>query len=94
VKKDGPAAHATHIFVVPEQDHTWIAMGEDETALLARVHDALLEGTWPRLRACRKATCRYAYYDRTKNASRAWCSMATCGNQAKAQRRRHRERPH
>lgn len=63
-------------------------------SLLARVHDALLEGTWPRLRACRKATCRYAYYDRTKNASRAWCSMATCGNQAKAQRRRHRERPH
>jgi predicted RNA-binding Zn ribbon-like protein len=49
-------------------------------------------GTWARLRACRKATCRFAYYDRTKNGSRAWCSMSTCGNQEKAQRRRQRER--
>ncbi len=61
-------------------------------ALLAIVYEALLDRTWFRLRACRKASCRFAYYDHTKNASRAWCSMATCGNQAKAQRRRQRER--
>jgi predicted RNA-binding Zn ribbon-like protein len=61
-------------------------------SLLAVVYDALVDGTWSRLRACRKASCRFAYYDRTKNASRAWCSMATCGNQAKAQRRRERGR--
>lgn len=61
-------------------------------SLLATVYESQLLGTWNRLRACRKASCRFAYYDRTKNASRAWCSMATCGNQAKAQRRRQRER--
>jgi len=61
-------------------------------SLLAVVYESQLLGTWPRLRACRKGTCRFAYYDRTKNGSRAWCSMATCGNQAKAQRRRARER--
>lgn len=61
-------------------------------SLLAIVYESQLLGTWSRLRACRKASCRFAYYDRTKNASRAWCSMATCGNQAKAQRRRQRER--
>jgi predicted RNA-binding Zn ribbon-like protein len=61
-------------------------------ALLAIVYEALLDNTWARLRACRKSSCRYAYYDRTKNASRAWCSMATCGNQEKAARRRLRER--
>jgi predicted RNA-binding Zn ribbon-like protein len=61
-------------------------------SLLAIVYEAQLLGSWARLRACRKASCRFAYYDRTKNASRAWCSMATCGNQAKAQRRRQRER--
>ena len=61
-------------------------------ALLAVVYEALLDNTWPRMRACRKLSCRYAYYDRTKNASRAWCSMATCGNQEKAARRRLRER--
>jgi predicted RNA-binding Zn ribbon-like protein len=61
-------------------------------SLLAVVYESQLLGTWARLRACRKASCRFAYFDRTKNASRAWCSMATCGNQAKAQRRRQRER--
>lgn len=61
-------------------------------SLLATVYESQLLGTWNRLRACRKASCRFAYYDRTKNASRAWCSMSTCGNQAKAQRRRERAR--
>jgi predicted RNA-binding Zn ribbon-like protein len=61
-------------------------------ALLAIVYDAISEGTWSRLRACRKSSCRFAYYDRSKNASRAWCSMTTCGNREKAQRRRQRER--
>jgi predicted RNA-binding Zn ribbon-like protein len=60
-------------------------------SLLAVVYESQLAGTWARLRACRKASCRFAYYDCTKNASRAWCSMATCGNQAKAHRRRQRE---
>jgi predicted RNA-binding Zn ribbon-like protein len=61
-------------------------------SLLAIVYESQLIGTWPRLRACRRSSCRFAYYDYTKNGSRAWCSMATCGNQAKAQRRRQRER--
>jgi predicted RNA-binding Zn ribbon-like protein len=61
-------------------------------SLLAIIYESQLLGTWRRLRACRKGSCRFAYYDHTKNASRAWCSMATCGNQAKAQRRRQRER--
>lgn len=61
-------------------------------ALLAVVYDAVSGGTWARLRACRKDSCRFAYYDHSKNASRAWCSMTTCGNREKAQRRRQRER--
>lgn len=61
-------------------------------ALLAIVYESLRNGSWSRLRACRKRSCGFAYYDQTKNGSRAWCSMATCGNQAKAQRRRQRER--
>ncbi len=60
-------------------------------ALIAILYDAVADGTFRRLRACRKGTCRYAYYDRSKNASRAWCSMMTCGNREKAQRRRRRE---
>lgn len=61
-------------------------------AMLAIAYEAAAAGTWPRLRSCRKTSCRYAYYDRSKNGSRAWCSMAVCGNREKAQRRRSRHR--
>jgi predicted RNA-binding Zn ribbon-like protein len=81
----GLSVNPTHGLELTPEDKGPIA------SLLAIVYESQLLGTWPRLRACRKASCRFAYYDHTKNASRAWCSMATCGNQAKAQRRRQRE---
>jgi len=59
-------------------------------AVLAIVYDAIREGTWQRLKACRKHSCRWAFYDRSKNGSGAWCSMRVCGNRAKAERRRAR----
>lgn len=58
--------------------------------LLAIVHDAIAQGTWSRLKACREPTCAWAFYDHTKNRSGAWCSMEGCGNRAKA--RAYRER--
>jgi predicted RNA-binding Zn ribbon-like protein len=59
-------------------------------SLLAIVHEAAGEGTWKRLKACRDNGCEWAFYDRTKNQSGAWCEMETCGNRAKA--RAYRER--
>ncbi len=61
-------------------------------ALAAAVYDAVRDGTWSRLKACRKHSCLYAFYDKTKNGSGTWCSMDTCGNRVKAARRRDRER--
>jgi predicted RNA-binding Zn ribbon-like protein len=58
--------------------------------VLVAIAAASIEGTWRRLKACRDDTCRFAFYDASRNASSAWCSMASCGNRAKA--RRHRER--
>jgi predicted RNA-binding Zn ribbon-like protein len=58
--------------------------------VLAAIAAASISGTWRRLKACRDDTCRWAFYDSSRNASSAWCSMAVCGNRAKA--RRHRER--
>ena len=58
-------------------------------ALLA-IHDAQVAGTWPRLKACANHTCRWAFYDASRNRTGAWCSMAECGNRAKAQRFRSR----
>jgi len=63
-------------------------------AILAIVYDAIAQGTWPRLKACRKQSCRWAFYDKSKNGSGAWCSMRVCGNRAKAERRRAREKSH
>jgi predicted RNA-binding Zn ribbon-like protein len=60
--------------------------------LFAIVYDAIGAGTWRRLKACRKHSCRYAFYDRSKNGSGAWCDMSVCGNRVKAQRRRQRQK--
>jgi predicted RNA-binding Zn ribbon-like protein len=59
--------------------------------ILAVVFTAMLDGTWPRLKACRNHDCRWAFYDHSRNRSASWCSMQLCGNRTKtrAYRRRH-----
>jgi predicted RNA-binding Zn ribbon-like protein len=52
--------------------------------LLAVVAAAMADGAWRRLKACRADDCRWAFYDRARNRSRRWCSMAVCGNRTKA----------
>jgi predicted RNA-binding Zn ribbon-like protein len=59
--------------------------------LLAIVVRSMAEGTWSRLKACRADTCQWAFYDRSKNRSGTWCSMAICGNRAKARAYRSRQ---
>jgi predicted RNA-binding Zn ribbon-like protein len=49
--------------------------------LLGILHEAQLGGQWPRLKGCRR--CGYAFFDRSKNRSAAWCAMSICGNRAK-----------
>ena len=60
--------------------------------ILAIVDDAMVEGTWARLKACRSEDCQWAFYDASKNRSSAWCSMAVCGNRAKARGYRQRQK--
>jgi predicted RNA-binding Zn ribbon-like protein len=61
--------------------------------LLAIVHTAMADGTWPRLKACAlHDTCEWAFYDWTKNRSGTWCAMKVCGNRAKARAYRERKR--
>ncbi|HET7813854.1 MAG TPA: CGNR zinc finger domain-containing protein [Candidatus Baltobacteraceae bacterium] len=62
------------------------------SGLLAVVYDATGSGEFARLKSCRRQSCRYAYYDRSKNGSGAWCDMAVCGNRVKAERRRARQK--
>ncbi|HEY8114045.1 MAG TPA: ABATE domain-containing protein [Actinomycetes bacterium] len=56
--------------------------------LLGILYEAQLTGQWRRLKGCRQ--CGYAFFDRSKNRSAAWCAMSVCGNRTKnrAYRRR------
>ncbi len=72
----------------PAEQGAEAALGE----LLAIVFRSMSEGTWSRLKACRADTCQWAFYDRSRNRSATWCSMAVCGNRAKARAYRQRRR--
>lgn len=54
------------------------------------VYTATADGTWPRLKACRRDVCHWLFYDRSRNRSAVWCRMAVCGNRIKT--RAYRER--
>jgi predicted RNA-binding Zn ribbon-like protein len=60
--------------------------------LLGIVARAQAAGTWSRLKACPAENCGWAFYDSSRNRSRAWCSMSVCGNRAKARSYRARQR--
>jgi len=46
--------------------------------------DLLCYGNLDYLRQCENPDCILYFYDTTKNHRRRWCSMAACGNRAKA----------
>ncbi|HEX8743030.1 MAG TPA: CGNR zinc finger domain-containing protein [Thermoleophilaceae bacterium] len=58
--------------------------------LLAIAYRARVDGSWQRLKACPEENCGWAFYDHSRNRSSTWCSMAVCGNRAKARAFRER----
>ena len=58
--------------------------------LVGIVYTAMADGTWSRLKACRRDVCGWLFYDRSRNRSAVWCRMAVCGNRIKT--RAYRER--
>ena len=55
----------------------WLASAVWGEVLLAQ-HD----GRWARLKVCRNPLCPCAFYDRSRNNSRVWHDVRTCGNVA------------
>lgn len=51
--------------------------------LVGVVYTAIADGTWSRLKACRREVCGRLFYDRSRNRSAVWCQMAVCGNRVK-----------
>jgi predicted RNA-binding Zn ribbon-like protein len=72
--------------LAPEDDGARGAIGR----VVATVAELAPTDEWKRLKTCRDETCRVAFYDQSRNRSRAWCSMEVCGNRDK--QRGYRER--
>jgi predicted RNA-binding Zn ribbon-like protein len=54
--------------------------------IVRSVADLLTSPMLPALRLCASDTCDWLFLDGSRNGSRRWCSMKTCGNRAKARR--------
>ena len=79
-----------------ESRFAWILDGKASTLdsvmqpLVESALSLLTSERLARLRRCGNSTCHWLFIDDTKNHSRRWCEMASCGNVNKV--RRHRER--
>jgi predicted RNA-binding Zn ribbon-like protein len=70
---------------------TVVFAGEDAVdEMTAIALTAMLDGSWKRLKVCRK--CEWAFYDNSKNRSGSWCSMQLCGNRLKTRAYRSRRK--
>ena len=68
-----------------------LTVGTDGDALdrvVAIALEAMLDGSWGRLKACRN--CRWSFWDASPNRSATWCSMQLCGNRRKTRAYRRR----
>jgi len=64
-----------------------VRSGNQLVRLLAdKIANFLVETNLEQLRQCEGPTCTLYFRDTTKNRTRRWCSMAVCGNRAKAAR--------
>jgi predicted RNA-binding Zn ribbon-like protein len=74
--------------------HSFVAAGDAFAGLLLPLvesaTDSLVNGQLDRVRRCAGARCARVFFDESRNGSRRWCDMATCGNRAKASRWRER----
>jgi predicted RNA-binding Zn ribbon-like protein len=53
---------------------------------------AMTQGTWHRLKICSSDDCRWAFYDHSRSGTGRWCSMKLCGNRAKQESWRSRNK--
>ncbi len=65
----------------------WLASAVWGEVLLAQ-----RDGRWERLKVCRNPVCPCAFYDRSRNNSRVWHDVRTCGNVANLRASRARRR--
>jgi predicted RNA-binding Zn ribbon-like protein len=87
----GTATSAT-ITVALGPDGPRLVADDVAGAVLAAASRLAVLGEWERVKICPADDCRWAFYDRSRNHSRTWCSMRVCGNREKARAWRERTR--
>lgn len=60
--------------------------------VLAAIYAAINDRTWPRMKACERDSCHWAFYDHSKNQSGRWCHSAICGTRERSRRAYQRRR--
>jgi predicted RNA-binding Zn ribbon-like protein len=88
-------ACATFPLVVTASNAVALAPARDSRRLavvLAQLLALAQSGRLHRLKMCASAECHWIFYDRSKPASRRWCSSALCGNRHKTRAYRQRQR--
>jgi predicted RNA-binding Zn ribbon-like protein len=90
-------AAALHRRLMPtDGQFAWTWSGAEQQAeiplwkLAQAASDLLVSSDAERVKDCGDPTCRWLFLDTSKNHTRRWCDMKTCGNRMKA--RRHQER--
>lgn len=76
----------------PDRQFTWTWAGEPVSLdgplwpIVRSAADLLTSPQLAALRVCASESCAWLFLDTSRNGSRRWCSMRTCGNRAKARR--------
>ena len=60
--------------------------------ILATLARGMADGSWSRVKSCRNDTCRWLFYDHSRNRSGTWCTMAICGSRMKSRAYRSRQK--
>jgi predicted RNA-binding Zn ribbon-like protein len=68
--------------------------GVDHTLarLFSIMYTAMIDDRFARLEGCANDTCGWLFYDHSKNRSKKWCHMQSCGNMLNARAYRQRQR--
>jgi predicted RNA-binding Zn ribbon-like protein len=75
------------------QERRWTTPERLLQPIAEAIGDLVCSADFRLIRTCEGPTCTLMFYDRTKAHRRRWCTMAICGNRAKAalHRAKHRE---
>lgn len=74
------------------QERRWTSPERLLQPIAQAIGDILCHADFRYIRRCEGAACTLVFYDRSKSHARRWCSMAACGNRAKAATHRAKQR--